>query len=129
MKKQQARYMILGGVIGGVVVGTIAAALTFVLMRSPADPTTPSASQDFSGEIICAPKQASNAATTECAYGLQTGDGKKYLLYAARFSSGGIQHYATGTSVVATGTVSGPGAEQQIYDVDGTIMATDVRTQ
>jgi hypothetical protein len=130
MKKQQARYMILGGVIGGVVVGIIAIVLAFILTKPPTDVATQSASQNLSGKIICAPKKADSAATTECAYGLQTDDGKKYLLYAARFPNGvSIQHYSNGTSVIATGTVSSSDTDRQLYDVDGSIMATSVRAK
>jgi hypothetical protein len=130
MKKQQARHMMLGGIIGGIIVGIIAVAVTYTLMKSPTDPAPQSASQDFSGKIICAPKKAGSAATTECDYAIQTDDGKKYLLYVARLPNNiSIQRYPVDTSVVATGTVTAPGAEQQVYDVDGTIGVTALRTK
>jgi len=128
MKKQLARPMIVGGIIGGVVIGTLAVVLTLILTKSPVDPTTPTSSQSISGKIICAPKKPGNAVTTDCTYGLQTDAGKKYLLYAAKFPDDvSIQRYPTGTSVTVTGITSSD--KQPVYDVDGTIMATDVRAR
>lgn len=128
MKKQKARNIILGGAIGCVAVVVVVVALA-MLLRPPAGPAEQSAARDFSGKIACAPKKA-GIATLECAYGIQTDDGKDYLLYAAMLPSGtNIQQYPTGTSVVVTGTVSSPDSDSQVYDVDGTIMATAIRAK
>ena len=87
-------------------------------------------SREFSGKIVCAPKKSSSAATTDCAYALQTSDGKVYLINAAKFPAGvNIDHYENDSAIVVTGNLTADTAEKKLYDITGVIAATQVRRQ
>ena len=87
-------------------------------------------SQRLAGKIVCAPKKSSEASTLECAYGLETSDGKNYLINTAKFPEGtSTQQYSAGTSVIVTGEVSSPMQELQMYDIEGVIAATNIQKQ
>lgn len=116
----------------GIVVVLVALVSGVIISKNKSSSDNPEnvLSKQLTGKIVCAPKKASEATTLECAYGLQTSDGKNYLINTAKFPAGtSTQQYPNGTSVVVTGDVSSPTQELQIYDIEGVIAATQVAQQ
>jgi len=85
--------------------------------------------KEYTGKVVCLPKKGDGPHTLECAIGLQTDDGKYYVVKESDASRapGRISTYATDSRVVVTGTLSAPSDGQ--YDAAGVITITDIRSE
>ena len=119
-------------VLGAIVV-VVALILVVTLNKNKTSPSTSqdtAASQQLAGKVVCAPKKSTGPSTLECAYGLETSDGKNYLINTAKFPEGtNTQQYPTGTSIIVTGELSSPAQELQMYDIEAVIAATKIQQQ
>ena len=76
-----------------------------------------------SGKVVCLPhKDQDGPQTMECAYGIQTADGK---YYGVKDDQGMIIKYNIGDQVVVTGSVSVPDDTER-YNVVGNLVASNV---
>lgn len=117
------RSYVLGlGAVAAVVLVIVVLSMTMAGSRSVSPtPVPPGSVQTYKGKVICLPhKNVQGPQTLECAYGLETADGKKYgIRNSSAFS------YDTNDQITIKGTVSAPEANN-IYDIVGTISATDI---
>jgi hypothetical protein len=92
-------------------------------VSSSASPRPSGAEIKVTGKVVCLPhKDQGGPQTMECAYGIQTADGK---YYGVKDDSGMIIKFNIGDSVVVTGGVSVPD-ETERYNVVGNLMASNV---
>lgn len=100
-------------------------ALAFLLKVMTNPTPQPQTAFTVTGTAVCLPhKDTSGPTTLECAFGLQGDDGRYYAIAPADRAA----QLEVGKTLRVTGTLTPP-KSNEIYNIAGTIQATDVQEE